>query len=180
VALRWSAGVVRGCHCCGQRAEGPGGDNQDSSFCPMANDLLLTAHHREAMANACDRGFWMPMALTAEQASQLTHLTAVHHGSDAISLIARISSMALWSERDGISLWLPFVDWLLPLLRPVPLGSRQLLSGWLPQRPQQLQLLNLEQLQRSSSLSDLLLDAGACCDWPGAPSLAAAAADQAA
>jgi len=128
VAPRWSTGVAGICHPCGQRAEGFGGDNRDSSFCPMANDLLLTAHHREAMANACDRGFWMPMALTANQASQLTHLTAVHHGSDAIGLIARISSMALWSERDGISLWLPFVDWLLPLLRPVPLGSRQLLS----------------------------------------------------
>ena len=76
----------------------------------MANDLLLTAHHHEAMANACDRGFWMPMALTAEQASQLTHLTAVHSSSQAIALVAQISSLELWSDRDGVTLWLPFVD----------------------------------------------------------------------
>ena len=131
----------------------------------MANDLLLTAHNHEAMANACDRGFWMPMALTAEEAQALTHLTAVHSGSYAIALIAQISSMELWSERDGISLWLPFVDWLQPLLRPVPLGDRRRLLGWLPQRPQQQQLLNLEQLLRAERLSDLVPQAdGAVAD----------------
>ena len=122
----------------------------------MANDLLLTAHHHEAMANACDRGFWMPMALTAEQASQLTHLTAVHSSSQAIALVAQISSLELWSDRDGVTLWLPFVDWLQPLLRPVPLGDRRRLQGWLPQRPQQRQLLNLDQLIRAERLSDLV------------------------
>ena len=115
------------------------------------------------MANACDRGFWMPMALTAEQAQQLTHLTAVHSASQSIALIAQVSSVEPWSEKDGTTLWLPFVDWLIPLLRPVPLGDRKLLQGWLPQRPQQLQLLNLEALQRAERLSDLLIDAGACC-----------------
>jgi hypothetical protein len=129
----------------------------------MANDLLLTAHHREAMANACDRGFWMPMALTAEQAQQLTHLTAVHSASQSIALIAQVSSVEPWSEKDGTTLWLPFVDWLIPLLRPVPFGDRKLLQGWLPQRPQQHQLLNLEAFQRAERLSDLLIDAGACC-----------------
>lgn len=130
----------------------------------MANDLLLTAHHREAMANACDRGFWMPMALTAEQAQQLSYLTAIHTGSQAIALIAQVSSIEPWSETDGTTLWLPFVDWLIPLLRPIPLGDRRLLQGWLPQRPQHHQLLNLERLQNAVQLSDLLLAGGACCD----------------
>lgn len=146
----------------------------------MANDLLLTHHHRDAMENACERGFWMPLALTAEQASQLTHLTAVAYSTRAIAVIAEITSLEPWNERDGIERWLPFMGRTVPLLRSVPLGDRGLLHGWLPRRREQLQLLSLDALLQADQLSDLLDGSGACCPWPGELSPAAAGADQAA
>jgi len=37
----------------------------------MTTKVLLTHHHREAMENAADRGFWMPLPLEAEQLKAL-------------------------------------------------------------------------------------------------------------
>ena len=33
----------------------------------MTTKVLLTHHHRDAIENAADRGFWMPLPLEAEQ-----------------------------------------------------------------------------------------------------------------
>jgi hypothetical protein len=146
----------------------------------MANDLLLTHHHRDAMDNACERGFWMPLALSADQACCLTHLTAVSYSTEAIAVIAEITSLEPWNDADGIERWLPFMGRTVPLLRPVPLGDRGMLQGWLPRRREQLQLLSLDALLKAEQLSALLPGSGACCPWPGALPAEAVRADQAA
>ena len=129
----------------------------------LPRNLLLTCHHREAMQNACERGFWMPLALSAEQAGDLSYLVSVSAGCEAITAIAEITSLEPWREADGIERWLPFLGALVPLLRPVPLGDRQLLAGWLPRKREQVQLLSLGELLQASRLSDLLPGSGACC-----------------
>ncbi|WP_411871935.1 hypothetical protein [Vulcanococcus limneticus] len=146
----------------------------------LPRNLLLTHHHREAMQNACERGFWMPLALSAEQAADLSYLVAVSSGCETITAIAEITSVEPWREADGIERWLPFLGALVPLLRPVPLGDRQLLAGWLPRTREQVQLLSLGELLQASRLSDLLPGSGACCPLRPVAAAADGCADRAA
>jgi hypothetical protein len=152
----------------------------DWSSDTLPRNLLLTHHHSEAMQNACERGFWMPLALTAEQTRDLSFLVAVSPGSEAIGAIAEITSLEPWREGDGIERWLPFLGELVPLRRPVPLGDRDLLAGWLPRSREQLQLLSLGALLQARSLSDLLCGSAACCPLPPAAAAVDGCADRAA
>jgi hypothetical protein len=40
----------------------------------MTTKVLLTHHHRDAIENAADRGFWMPLPLEAEQLKDVMDL----------------------------------------------------------------------------------------------------------
>lgn len=146
----------------------------------LPRNLLLTHHHRQAMENACERGFWMPLALSAEQAADLTYLVAVSSGAAAITAIAEITSLEPWRQADGTERHLPFLGALVPLLRPVPLGDHQLLAGWLPRTREQLQLLSLGELLQAGRLSDLLAGSGACCLLSPVAAAADGCADRAA
>jgi hypothetical protein len=122
----------------------------------------------------------MPLPLTAQQAGLLTHLTAVSTSSEDIAVVVEITSLEPWRDADGIERWLPFLGHRIPLLRPIPLGDRGLLNGWLPRWREQVQLINLDALLRADRLSDLLPGSGAHCPWPPAPGVAAARAGRAA
>ena len=80
----------------------------------MAAHLLLTCHHNQALANACQRGLWLPLALDTDQAFLVSHLAVIAPGERAICAVAPITSLEPWIEADGIERWLPF------LARPVP------------------------------------------------------------
>ena len=45
----------------------------------------------------------------------------------------------------------------------IPFGDRGLLSGWLPRRQEQVQILELNALLAAERLSDLLPGSGAAC-----------------
>lgn len=124
---------------------------------PMATQLLLTAHHHQAMAIACERGMWLPLPLPVEKLPTLFYLAALAPAAEAISALAEISCFEPWSE----GLWLPMLGRLLPLPRPVPLGDRQVLAEWLPSRSDQFKLLDLLPVLEAGRLSDLV------CGRPG-------------
>lgn len=102
----------------------------------MTTKVLLTHHHRDAMENAADRGFWMPLPLPVAETSldELMYLTAVSYGSGQIRELLQIESFEPWREADGIQRWLPFVGRRIALPRPLPLGHRGALAGWLPRQ----------------------------------------------
>lgn len=119
---------------------------------PMATQLLLTAHHHQAMAIACERGMWLPLPLPAEKLPSLFYLAALAPAAEAITALAEIRWFEPWSG----ALWLPMLGRLLPLPRPVPLGDRDALTGWLPSRSDQFRLLDLLPLLEAPRLSDLV------------------------
>jgi hypothetical protein len=134
----------------------------------MTTKVLLTHHHREAMENAADRGFWMPLplALSRQQRDEVMYLTAVSYGDGSIRALAEITSFEFWANEGGVDLWLPFIGQLLTLPKRIPFGDRALLSGWLPRRHEQVQILELNALLAADRLSDLLPGSGASCPLP--------------
>ena len=134
----------------------------------MTTKVLLTHHHREAMENAADRGFWMPLplALSRQQRDEVMYLTAVSYGNGSIRALAEITSFEFWANEGGVDLWLPFIGQLLTLPKRIPFGDRALLSGWLPRRHEQVQILELNALLAADRLSDLLPGSGASCPLP--------------
>ena len=134
----------------------------------MSTKVLLTHHHREAMENASDRGFWMPLPLTLsrEERDQVMYLTSVSYGDGSIRALAEITSFEYWANEGGVDLWLPFIGQLLTLPKRIPFGDRGLLSGWLPRRHEQVQILELNDLLAADRLSDLLPGSGAFCPLP--------------
>ena len=134
----------------------------------MSTKVLLTHHHREAMENASDRGFWMPLPLTLsrEERDQVMYLTSVSYGDGSIRALAEITSFEYWANEGGVDLWLPFIGQLLTLPKRIPFGDRGLLSGWLPRRHEQVQILELNDLLAADRLSDLLPGSGASCPLP--------------
>jgi hypothetical protein len=151
----------------------------------MTTKVLLTHHHRDAIENAAERGFWMPLPLEAEQLTDVMYLTSLSYGETTLKQLVEVASFEPWRERDGIERWLPFLGQRLELPKPLPLGDRRLLAGWLPRQREAVQIVELEALLAAKRLSDLLRGSGACCPLPlrgadGNPLVATAAQGQAA
>ena len=121
----------------------------------MASTVVLTHHHRDAMDNAAERGFWMPLPLPVDQLGSLRYLTCLSRAQGQIEALLEISSFEPWRQRDGQRSWLPFLGQRLQLPQPIPLGNRTLLQGWLPQHCEAFQLLDLQALLAAGRLSDL-------------------------
>ena len=122
----------------------------------MASTVLITSHHRTALAAACERGFWMPVPLSTDQAFGLSHLIVLSPGQQWIEEIGVISDLEPWVEADGIERWLPFLSQRRHLRHPIPLGQGRLLQGWLPSSYEEQRLLDLDALLAADSLSELL------------------------
>ena len=141
----------------------------------MTTKVLLTHHHRDAIENAADRGFWMPLPLEAEQLKDVMYLTSISYGEISIKQLVEIASFEPWRESDGIERWLPFLGQRLELPQPLPLGDRRLLAGWLPRQREAVQIIELDVLLAAHRLSDVLPGSGACCHLPRRPALSAVA-----
>ena len=141
----------------------------------MTTKVLLTHHHRDAIENAADRGFWMPLPLEAEQLKDVMYLTSISYGEISIKQLVEIASFEPWRESDGIERWLPFLGQRLELPQPLPLGDRRLLAGWLPRQREAVQIVELDALLATKRLSDVLPGSGACCHLPRRPALSAVA-----
>ena len=122
----------------------------------MAAQLLITRHHRQALRNACERGFWMPLALPGAQAPTVTHLTALAPGGTSIAAIAPVTAMEPWEDSDGLESFLPFLGERQVLAKPIPLGHHGQLEQWLPKNRHQLQLIPLAALWAPTCLSETL------------------------
>jgi hypothetical protein len=137
----------------------------------MTTKVLLTHHHRDAIENAADRGFWMPLPLTAEQLKDVMYLTSLSYGETTLKQLVEVASFEPWRESDGVERWLPFLGQRLDLPRPLPLGDRGLLAGWLPRQREAVQIIELDALLAAERLSDVLPGSGACCHLPRRPAL---------
>ncbi len=122
----------------------------------MATSVLITTHHRTALVAACERGFWMPVPLSLDQAFGLSHLIVLSPGQHWIEEIGVISDLEPWVEADGIERWLPFLSQRRRLRHPIPIGHSRLLQGWLPRSYEEQRLLDLDALITAGSLSELL------------------------
>jgi hypothetical protein len=137
----------------------------------MTTKVLLTHHHRDAIENAADRGFWMPLPLAAEQLKDVMYLTSLSYGETTLKQLVEVASFEPWREADGIERWLPFLGQRLELPQPLPLGDRRLLAGWLPRQREAVQIIELDALLAAERLSDVLPGSGACCHLPRRPAL---------
>ncbi len=122
----------------------------------MAAQLLITRHHHQALRNACERGFWMPLALPGAQVPTVTHLTALAPGGLSIAAIAPVTAMEPWCDSDGIESFLPFLGERQVLSKPIPLGHHGQLEHWLPKTRHQLQLIPLAALWAPNCLSETI------------------------
>ena len=129
----------------------------------MTTKVLLTHHHRDAIENAADRGFWMPLPLEAEQLKDVMYLTSLSYGETTLKQLVEVASFEPWREADGIERWLPFLGQRLELPQPLPLGDRGLLAGWLPRQREAVQIVELDALLAAHRLSDVLPGSGASC-----------------
>ena len=137
----------------------------------MTSQVLLTHHHHRAMENAAERGFWMPLPLQGDQLTEVRYLSAISRGQGQLTALVEITSFEPWRDGSGVEQWLPFLGQRLELPRAIPLGNRRLLAGWLPQRREHSQIVDLLALLDAERLSDLLADStgprvpqpGCCC-----------------
>jgi hypothetical protein len=132
----------------------------------MTTKVLLTHHHRDAIENAAVRGFWMPLPLAAEQLKDVMYLTSISYSESTLKQLVEVASFEPWREADGVVRWLPFLGQRLELPKPLPLGDRRLLAGWLPRQREAVQLIELDALLAAKRLSDVLPGSGACCHLP--------------
>jgi hypothetical protein len=132
----------------------------------MTTKVLLTHHHRDALENAANRGFWMPLPLQADQLKDVMYLTSLSYGEITIKQLVEVASFEPWREADGVERWLPFLGQRLELPQPLPLGDRRLLAGWLPRQREAVQIVELDALLAADRLSDVLAGSGACCPLP--------------
>ena len=132
----------------------------------MTTKVLLTHHHRDAIENAADRGFWMPLPLEADQLKDVMYLTSLSYGETTLKQLVEVASFEPWRESDGIERWLPFLGQRLELPQPLPLGDRRLLAGWLPRQREAVQIVELDALFAAELLSDVLRGSAACCHLP--------------
>ena len=64
----------------------------------MTTKVLLTHHHRDALENAADRGFWMPLPLEAKQLKDVMYLTSLSYGetlTDGHKSVSACTAMGL-------------------------------------------------------------------------------------
>ena len=139
----------------------------------MTTTVLLTHHHRDAIENAADRGVWMPLPLEAEQLKDVMYLTSLSYGETTLKQLVEVASFEPWREADGLEHWLPFLGQRLDLPKPLPLGDRGLLAGWLPRQREAVQIIELDALLAAERLSDVLPGSGACCHLPRRRALSA-------
>ncbi len=132
----------------------------------MTTKVLLTHHHRDAIENAAARGFWMPLPLEAEQIKDVMYLTSLSYSETTLKQLVEVASFEPWREADGVERWLPFLGEWLELPKPLPLGDRQLLAGWLPRQREAVQIIELNALLEAKRLSDVLSGSGASCHLP--------------
>jgi hypothetical protein len=85
----------------------------------MTTKVLLTHHHRDAIENAADRGFWMPLPLEADQLKDVMYLTSLSYGETTLKQLVEVASFEPWRESDGIERWLPFLGQRLELPQPL-------------------------------------------------------------
>jgi hypothetical protein len=137
----------------------------------MTTKVLLTHHHRDAIENAADRGFWMPLPLEAKQLNDVMYLTSLSYSETTLKQLVEVASFEPWRESDGIERWLPFLGQRLELPQPLPLGDRGLLAGWLPRQREAVQIIELDALLGAERLSDVLPGSGACCHLARRPAL---------
>ena len=140
----------------------------------MTTKVLLTHHHRDAIENAAERGFWMPLPLEAEQLKDVMYLTSISYGETTLKQLVEVASFEPWREADGIERWLPFLGQRLELPKSLPLGDRGMLAGWLPRQREAVQLIELDALLAAQRLSDVLPGSGACCHLPRCAATASA------
>jgi hypothetical protein len=153
-------------HGCGRRCRGVAARTSAVIPTAMTTRVLITHHHRDALENAAARGFWMPLPLVQPADRNLMYLTAVSYGDKTIRALLEISSFEPWRSDDNRECWLPFTGQLLQLPRPLPLGDRGLLAGWLPRQRDAVQIVALDALLAVERLSDLLPGSGAACSLP--------------
>jgi hypothetical protein len=77
-----------------------------------------------------------------------------------------IASFEPWRDASGVEQWLPFLGQRLELPHAIALGNRRLLAGWLPQRREHSQIVELLALLAAQRLSDLLGSSSAYCPLP--------------
>jgi hypothetical protein len=105
----------------------------------------------------------MPLPLEAEQLKDVMYLTSLSYGEITLKQLVEVASFEPWREPDGIERWLPFLGQRLELPKPLPLGDRKLLAGWLPRQREAVQIVELDALLAAKRLSDVLPGSGACC-----------------
>ena len=132
----------------------------------MTTKVLLTHHHHQALANAAERGFWMPLPLQHSQLAGVLYLTALSRGETTIKQLVEVASFEPWRHPSGVEHWLAFLGQRIVLPRPIPLGNRRYLTGWLPGRREESVILPLDGLLAAERLSDLLSVERPCCPWP--------------
>jgi len=108
----------------------------------------------------------MPLPLEAEQLKDVMYLTSLSYGETTLKQLVEVASFEPWRESDGLERWLPFLGQRLDLPRPLPLGDRRLLAGWLPRQREAVQIVELDALLAADRLSDVLPGSGACCHLP--------------
>ncbi|MCS5700784.1 hypothetical protein NZK32_17215 [Cyanobium sp. FGCU-52] len=122
----------------------------------MPLDLLLTVHESGALERACQRGFWLPVAIPQVDVLDLAYLVVLHPQAEAVAEVAPINSLEFLFTREGEEFWLPFLAPLRHLRHPVPLGSGEALRRWLPASVQEYRLLEVNQLLVAESLAELI------------------------
>jgi hypothetical protein len=122
----------------------------------MPHTVLITAHPGAALAQACLRGSWIPLPLSPDQASGISHLVVLSPAASSIEVVGRIWSLQRIGPIDGRLHLLPLLNGRRRLRHPVPLGDGPLLDAWLPRHCLQWQLLPLQELLLAESVAALL------------------------
>ena len=109
----------------------------------MTTKVLLAHHHRDAIENAADRGFWTPLPLQAEQLKDMMYLTSLSYSEITLKqLVEAVPSFDPWLDEGGI--------------------ARRLAAPQI----EAVQIVELDALLAAEQLSDLLPGSGAACHLP--------------
>ena len=132
----------------------------------MSNKVLLTRSHRHALDRAEDCGYWRPLPLTRSDVEGVTALTCIGDGETSIKAIIQIHRFQEWNASDGVPRLLPLVGGYLEFPQPIPLGDEERMVDWLPNHPDEVQILSFKILRTVKRLSDIRSIPGACTERP--------------